>query len=283
MTAAEVLLLLHGRPIGADDALLTNDLGTMVARCMAGRGLKYYPGKVSAHDIEVSLALYPEFPNYASIAARERAGYGLYADTLKLSRGQSSASSAASAQEDAYLRSMASAARTRYLLTLQGSPTDYAPVSFPDGVPGQVRTGGCVGQAEQNIYGSVVDYALAVTGLSMVRIDFTDDVQLEPDYLSAVGSWTRCMRRLGYAYLSPMAAYEQVARQYARSGPTNWLRRREIAVAVADYRCARRVALLPRTSEAEKVAENDFGTALSRELREYARIYYRAVGHARRK
>jgi hypothetical protein len=283
ITAAEVLLLLHGRPIGADDALLANDLGAMVVRCMAGKGFRYYPDNVSAHSIEVSFTLYPEFPRYDGIAARERAGYGLYANALKRSRGQSSASSAASAREDAYLRTMASAARTRYLLTLQGSPGDYAPVSFPDGVPGQVRAGGCLGHAERNIYGSIVNYALAVTGLSMIRIDFIDDVQMEPDYLSAVWSWARCMRRLDYAYPSPMAAYEEVARQYARSGPTNWLHRREIAVAVADYHCAQRVALLPRTSEAEKVEENDLGTALSRELREYARIYYRAVGHARRK
>ncbi len=275
-------LLLNSRGALRLEAQVSNSVQLLTARCMRAQHLLFYPELDTVTAGEYRSRSLPEFPPYTNLASRRSDGYGLYASFLRdqHSSGSPGADDGTS-RETRYVLGLSSAQASRYDSVLKGASSDQIPLSFPDGVRGSIRAGGCEGRAEASVYGSVRNYAEAFTGLSMVQIDYVDHVESSGQFQALSETWSRCMQARGFSYSSPMAANDKIAAQYARHGPEQAVRRHEIAVAVADYQCASKVSLASRTYALQQALVTSMPAALERDLLHYTLIY-NCAGHLRK-
>jgi len=239
---------------------LDNAIEVLTKRCMQARRLKYY---VTLESFPSPAGLF-EFPAYGSLAEREVTGYGDYTAARRQaddSRGRNSAH-LSEVREDVYIRSLSSRARARYYQNFWGSPSDVESVTLPGGARAQIQRGGCRGMAARVLYGSVTHYLLATTGASAVTSELIRAVRSAPRFVSAMHSWSKCMASHGFRYPDPFTAKDYFAAQYWKHGPSLTLRNQEIAVAVADWKCAKKAALVPVTTAAQDEQAGRLGKSL---------------------
>ncbi|MFD0429193.1 hypothetical protein ACFQ60_19790 [Streptomyces zhihengii] len=92
---------------------------------------------------------------------------------------------------------------------------------------------GCVAEAERSLYGDHGAWFRA-----SARVDALDRIRrgrvaAEPAYGAGLRAWSRCMRKAGHSYTTPVAA------RAAATGPKHPLPRdREVALALAEAACA---------------------------------------------
>jgi hypothetical protein len=86
----------------------------------------------------------------------------------------------------------------------------------------------------------------------------------------------------GYHYAKPWDAWNWFATQYVKHGPTATLHRLEIAVAVADYRCAQAVSLVGVTTGVQNYEAEHLGRTLVGDLARIVDVDARALRVARR-
>ncbi|MBV7699006.1 hypothetical protein [Streptomyces sp. TRM70350] len=104
------------------------------------------------------------------------------------------------------------------------------------------RVGGCVGEAEQQLYGDLETWFGADKTASGVRALAEAEVMDDPRFTAAVERWARCMKRSGHPYTDPGLAREAVQRRSGRL-PDAEAFEVERTTAVADATCARQVSL----------------------------------------
>ncbi len=237
LSVAEIGMLTSSARTETVATELTNALQRLVYRCMRAKHLPYRP----AHEVAgsaASWALYhPELPPYTSLADREAHGYGFYDDAIRTSHRRSADRTGRHVRSPHYSR--------RYLNELWGSGRDRVTVTSPIGPSFSTPGGGCYGHAERLLYGSVVNYGLATEDASS---GFTNllatAVEADPAFAAVIGRWSACMARHGLIYHAPFDAWNSLAERIDKHA-TPGLHRLEIRVAVADYRCAQAVRLLP--------------------------------------
>lgn len=268
------------------DSTLANTVQTLIQRCMRARHFAYYPTLESAASLEAGSVQLPELPAYGSLAQRRVHGYGLYSAGARASgtrpkRGPDHGSAAApAAHGSAYFASLPAPAQARYTTAEFGPPSDVLTVALPGGVQAQVRSGGCRGAAVRRIYGSVAGYIQAVEGAPLLTDQLINRVDANPAFVAAVHAWSRCMAGRGFRYQSPNVAYDSLSGEYRAQGPSTGMRHREMAVAVADFRCAQAVYLLRVTAVLQHEEAGRLGARSEAQLRLITRIDAQAARQA---
>jgi hypothetical protein len=280
-------ILMTSRTAAVMESAPANAVQTMIQRCMRARHFAYFPVPESAASLDDGAVQVPELPAYGSLAQRRMHGYGLYSAGLRASRmrqkGETSrGSDAAAARNDAYVASLSATAQASYGTTEFGPASDVLTVALPGGAQAQVRAGGCRAAAVRRIYGSVVSYIQAVEGAPLLTDQLIAKVEADPAFAAAVHAWSRCMAARGLRYQSPNAAYNSLSDEYGAHGPSAGLRHREIAVAVADFRCAQAVSLLRITAALQHEEAGRLGAGPEAQLRLITRTVAQAARRARR-
>ena len=261
LKAAEIAVLTNSGDQPRDTAETSNAFEVLVQRCMQSKGFKYYPSFKTAADERgfPGLAGVPQAP--IGLAAREANGYGFHPGGA----GQGLS------REEKY----ADSAGRKYVLALDGSGKDREPFTL-FGERGSISTGGCRGHSERRLYRSAINYLLATTGSSLLTDALLNAVTADPAFTAVVGRWSSCMAGRGFAYSSPENLWNSLAGRLDRKH-TPALRNLEIKVSLADYKCAKTVALLVTVRALQARHARYFSKALSGSLTRLTRIDARAL------
>jgi hypothetical protein len=270
LTDAEVAVLTNSGRNPRALAQINNAVEVLVQRCMKSRGFKYYPVLMSAADEGgyPGLAGVPQAP--IGLAAREANGYGFSRPARAKDRHYGGL---APSRNEKYAKT----AGRPYILALQGSAKDRVSFSFPGGESGSVSGGGCAGAAKRRIYGSVHNYVLATNGSSDLTAYMLDAVTADPKFAAVVDRWAACMADHGFNYSSPENLWNSLATKIDTRKRTPALRDLEIRVSLADYRCAKAVALVPTVRALQAHHARNYSKALAGYLAKLTRIEARAL------
>ena len=263
LSGAEIAVL-TGSESPATTADVANAYQALVQRCMQSKGLVYYPDFVTAADVSRPQQV-PGVPGATiSLAQREADGYGFYSQVVNASVNPDSGQGSGSGQEETYADSLTGAFGTRYRLALDGPDSQRADVTLPGGGTASIRTGGCLGAANRQLYGSIANSVQVTTGYSLLYDNLYSAVVSDPKFTAVVARWASCMRSRGLKYGTPTALWNSLFnRVYSKPTPAN--RDLEIRVAVADYRCASAVNLVGTA----RLLENEHAQYMSRSLAQY--------------
>jgi hypothetical protein len=100
-----------------------------------------------------------------------------------------------------------------------------------------VPTGGCIGQAEARIGGSVADFGRSLDA-DTIKIESYDTSRTSPQVVMVLKAWSNCMAQGGYPYADPLgAASDPRWDTPAATSP-------EIRTAAADVACKRTTNLV---------------------------------------
>jgi hypothetical protein len=164
---------------------------------------------------------------------RESIGYGI------ANRTPASAVPAA----ERYGATLPAAAQARYKAAQFGTNALKTTVTLIARAKVRVPRAGCVVAARRRLAGDVRTWARL--GYVPDQLDTRLSAQAvgDPRYKAALTSWRTCLRAEGFDYASPDMAQAALSAQYETTGGTAAFKRREIAVAVADGKCAGTVHL----------------------------------------
>jgi hypothetical protein len=280
LSNAEVAVLTNSGDTPQAVAEASNAFQVVVKRCMAAKGLKFYPyfqapvmPVFSGHRIFIhgypGLAGVPQAP--IGLAAREAHGYGFYDEAVGIIKPPPGGPP----KEERYARS----AGRKYVLALDGPETDRVSVKWLDMTTG---AGGCFGVAARRVYGSIPDYALTGAGSSVLTGEWLSAVTADPAFATVVARWSACMAGRGFSYNSPEDLWNSLASQIDKTHhPRPALRGLEIRTAVADYGCAQAVRLLPTVMALQAHHARFYSKALAPHLAQLVRVDARALRVAR--
>ena len=241
------------------NAEVDNAYQVLVDRCMQAKGLAYFPTFLTAADLSRPQQV-PGVPGAAiGMAAREADGYGFYSQAVQAAASPSGGQSAG--QEETYADSLTGPVGRRYRLTLDGPYSQRISVNLPGGGSVSIQTGGCLGAAARRLYGSVGNYVQATTGSSLLYDELYGAVVSDPRFSAVVARWSSCMTSHGFKYRTPDDLWNGLGTRIHQR-PTPAARDLEIKVAVADYRCAATVKLVPTARR----LQNEHAQYLSRSL-----------------
>lgn len=260
-----------------DDQRLAAAVSLSIKRCMGQKGLLYFPTRIDEIPTPYRVSL-PEYPTIYSLSSRKVNGYGLYENAVQVRRGKGKS---ALGSESQYISKLSPRRRSTYYLALQGDGAHSIKLILVDGIHVRDSIGGCQAFGARAIYGSIAGYVMAVTGVSMVRVAFYQHVRSSVRFRALTQSWARCMAKHGLTYANPMAAYEGLASEYDRGGPSNKLRFEEIKTAIIDFNCASEMHLIERTIALQEMESSHLPVALIRDMVTYSVFYASALRRLR--
>ncbi len=216
----------------------------LVRRCMASHGFRYYEpdfGPLPATDTATADQISPHPAD----------GYGLFAqaetnatnNALGTSVQLPASASAGvfggppSDEQDRYVLSLPAAQQKAYSRAFEGSPSDHGSVTLPGVAQIGFATGGCLGAAEKQIYGSLSEQAELQMEPQILHNQISQQVQGNHAYVVAGQQWQVCMRQAGFSYTSPGQAIGKLQQEYAAHGPQPSIHQQEIRIADADAKC----------------------------------------------
>lgn len=193
--------------------------------------------------------------------------------------GEADGKPASESSADAYLRTLSARQRERFQRALAGGPSDRAPLTISSGQTFTFPTAGCIAESRGRLYGSPITAArieFVPQGL-YVRLYFK---AIEASrYRRAMEVWGDCMRGSGYPFATQAQARAQAAAAHESSSGTA-ARKQEIAVAVADARCAGTARLTQTVQGLLSDFAKDLPAAQAKELEELAALRTDAVRRA---
>ncbi|WP_034091506.1 hypothetical protein [Streptacidiphilus albus] len=107
--------------------------------------------------------------------------------------------------QDLYVRGLAPAQQARYLTALNGSADQRIALALPSGATVAFGTGGCLGQARDELYGSIqaaMESAAVPQDVQQLLEGFLGS---DRSYQTAIGAWQRCMVASGQSARTPAA------------------------------------------------------------------------------
>jgi hypothetical protein len=266
MTAKEIAELTNSGSVPRATAEINNAFEVLIQRCMNSKGFKYYPQFVSPEKPGYPGLGYPGLAGVPQatigLAARKANGYGFH---------PGGSGSDTRSREERY----AAAAGKKYILALDGGAKDRVRVATL-GMRGSVSAGGCAGVAKRRLYGSAGNYFLATTGHDVLTAALLTAVTADPVFTAVVGKWHSCMAGRGFHYSSPEELWNKLASQVDKKY-TPALRNLEIRVSLADYKCAKTVALLSTVRALQARHARYFRQALAGSLAKLTHIEARAL------
>ncbi|MFD8720978.1 hypothetical protein ACFV2H_24050 [Streptomyces sp. NPDC059629] len=257
----------------AEDLRISDAEQSLVARCMARRGFRYWT------DRPLSLA--------------ESRPLGYVQDDVRWARTYGYGSRV-TAKEDrarlhnpnsAYRKGLTATRKAAYDTALDGGrQAELLRTDVPGGGKVSKQTGGCDAEAERQLYGDPQTWFRLDTTASNLRPLYVGKLLHDQRFTAAVHAWSACMKRAGHPYPDPGAA-----RQATREHPANQTRAgearsfaAETRIAVADATCAREVSLrsVGQDREAHYLAQLDgeYGARLDA----YRQVRLKALERAER-
>jgi hypothetical protein len=185
--------------------------------------------------------------------------------------------------EDGYLRRLPAPQRARYSAALLGTRGEEAAMRIPGGGTVTYGTGGCLGAARRQQFGSLPAFVLDSYLPQVAGQQFGSYLAGYRPYTLALSRWRRCMASAGHRFTSPAAALESVEALAAR-GQTSAraLAADQRAVAGADAACGERSGLRHRRHDGLLAWLHTQPSAALTQLRSVYLTRQRAVAAAKR-
>jgi hypothetical protein len=247
-------------------------LGILTQRCMAQHGLRYYPFPQAGQPggppefatplFGSSLWLGPQ-----SLAWRIVNGWGLYEQTMQ-QLSQPGGFSGGRPQEIQVMQSLRGHSMQSYMKTLWGGGKTMK-IRIPGLGRQTIQIGGCNTTAGRQLFGSVAA-SVAVPQYGPAILNGT----IQPS-AGRVRAGTRIAPR------SPSQLFLHFYSLYQTKGPTPAVHRKELAAAVADYRCQQRAHLPQLLRQASLAAIGHLPAPVMGELQTLLAVLDQARSRAR--
>lgn len=255
-----------------------------VVECMAGRSFEYEPNQY------VDDATHGGFTRYqvGDVDVAGAIGYGL-AENVDV--GEISVQSDANA---ARIQGMVPGRRGAWLEALRGKdrpppdPSGQPPdpelgvVSIPGGPSVAWDRTSCLTKAQREVYGSDDEFMRLTLETNMAVNEVHRLTENDPDYLSGVERWRKCMNQRGYDYARPGAAAVDLGRALQDGQiALEELRAKEIATATADAECFLQTGLVDLRRTVQLRVEQAVMARYGATLAAYERMMTYALKQAR--
>lgn len=214
--------------------------------CMRSKGLQFYPATQNPAErpatgdslLEGGGSLERAPSKASALAAAKTSAFGIYAlEAAQRASGAPVSEEARTAQTQ-YEDSLSPAQAANYRLAFAGSPKAVGEIVVPGISRHGFTTGGCLGEAERKVYGSV---KLAEEALDVPQDIFFAAAHLvdsDPAELAAAKRWAECFRDASsYSVPSPSDVVSTALAPDLRQGPTQALLALERKLAVPDVEC----------------------------------------------
>ncbi|MFI5496762.1 hypothetical protein [Actinoplanes sp. NPDC051859] len=222
--------LVAGTATEHDEArLLARAENELIRRCMAAQGQPYateLPRTESATDAVTR----------PDLASRRSVGYGL------------AAAYARTGGEDPLRAALPPGRQAGYDQALSGAGTRQRSVTI-DGTTLGYDTDGCIATSRADLYGNLDRQAVLILVQQKARLRIDVAVRDDRRYRAAVTAWSGCMTATGHRFATPDDARSRLSEQFAQHGAGTALRQTEVAVAVADAKCAADSGLVSAAAE----------------------------------
>jgi hypothetical protein len=136
-----------------------------------------------------------------------------------------------------------------YQLALGGPVVLPGKLSLPGGVSVAYETGGCLGSARAQLFGSVDAYMLSSYLPQIEGLLFGNFISRDEAYASALQTWQTCMRADKFSVADPSTALTSLLQVADKTSEAD-LMRRQTALATADASCDGPSHLRQRTNQA---------------------------------
>ncbi|MER6130709.1 hypothetical protein [Streptomyces sp. NPDC001815] len=182
----------------------------------------------------------------------------------------------------AYRKGLSEQRRDAYDEALdEGVDAPETSVEIPGGGTLSRQMGGCVAEAEKQLYGDPQEWFRAEKTAGHLRSLYVPRVLADRRFAAAQTAWSRCMKRAGYAFEDPGDSRQAaVARSGRVADPKVFAAERKLAV--ADATCARDADLrsIGEERESHYIAQlrDRYGEALDT----YARLQGQALDRAKK-
>jgi hypothetical protein len=243
----------------------------LIQRCMAGQGLKYWPGREASADELKNVGFVLDDVRWAS-----RHGYGGDLDRKAERERRDDPNSA-------YLEQLSDTERARWERALFGAQDSRTiTVRLPTGNHAGTILGGCTATTREQLYGDLEDWFRASkTAENLVPL-YVDDLTQDKRFTGAVDRWSRCMRGKGLPYDSPGKIRDRLPELNERLSPER-AHAAEVRLAVAEATCARSSSLADTARSLEReYRDKAIGTKYRAEVDTYLRLQHKAIATANR-
>ncbi|MFF3490078.1 hypothetical protein ACFYWS_01895 [Streptomyces sp. NPDC002795] len=243
----------------------------LTQQCMAGRGFRYGVAKPPTADELRTPGYVLDDPRWA----REY-GYG-----GQLQRERNSARKAD--PNVARYRTLSRDGQLRWNNALFGGPeSGTVEARTPGGGTVSMATGGCNAEALRALYGDLGTWFAADKTVSGLGSLYEPRIKRSKRFVSAVDSWSRCMRDKGHRYTNPTSLRERVpALTHGLNDPR--AHAVEVRLATAEAACARDSGLGRIARALERTYRGEYAAGRYREP--YAtrvRLQHKALAKAER-
>ncbi|WP_239148954.1 hypothetical protein [Streptomyces sp. SID12501] len=180
----------------------------------------------------------------------------------------------------AYREGLSDERRAAYDKALdEGSDAPVITAEVPTGGTVRKRVGGCVAEAEKQLYGDRVAWFRAEKTVMGLQPLYVPQMMADKRFASALASWSRCMARSGHTYRNPQEARQAAVEQGLKAGPGKGFEA-ERKLAVADATCAKNTSLRSIGNERETHYVNMLRGRYGSDLDTYARLQLQAFARA---
>ncbi|MGW3290571.1 hypothetical protein ACWDR3_38655 [Streptomyces sp. NPDC001002] len=259
LTGAELDLLTRSGSFSRTNLDLANAESELISACMTAKGFRYHAEvaePTGESDEERSL----------NMRDRHARGYGIAA---QYDSGSDKKTVDTAANSAAYMKA------------LRGSATDFREMRFGGGQNITFSARGCEAKSRTSLYGKLDDWVSIAYFPQNLNSTLSPRVEKSPTYRRAMNDWRACMRDKGYTYVSPDTAYDQLKAAYRKQGATTDLRKREIAVAVADGDCGAELHLPSTVLALRRAYAQSLPTTDKLQLRRLTAIWKAAADRIR--
>jgi hypothetical protein len=240
----------------------------LIRECMSRKGFRYW--EAERLSLEKSRT-----QGYVSddVAWARKHGYGsrIRAEQERARRANPNA---------AYRQSLPGERRKAYDEALdEGVQAPVISAELPGGGTVRKRVGGCVAEAERQLYGDPETWFRAEKTAGSLQPFYVPQLMADKAFSAALAAWARCMERAGHPYKDPGAARQAALRQAQESGPAEAFET-ERKLAVADAGCAGETRLRSIGTERETHYVNKLRGRYGEELDTHARLQREALTRA---
>lgn len=172
----------------------------LIKQCMKGRGLHYWPEPLNPIPDDKQFPYVLTDPRWA-----DKHGYG---EDIVVTRERINVVD----PNQIYFQSLSAERRQYALASFNGTTTDIQ-VHLPRGGVIARSSGGCMAEAEQDLYGDVRNYYTTTVLYQALTTERQNDVLSDARWLTALPRWASCMRRAGYNYDGPTALRNDLTRR----------------------------------------------------------------------
>jgi hypothetical protein len=180
----------------------------------------------------------------------------------------------------AYRKGLSEERRAAYDKALdEGIDAPVITAEVPSGGTVRKRVGGCVAEAEKQLYGDRVAWFRAEKTVMGLQPLYVPQVMADKRFAAALASWSRCMARSGHTFRTPQEARQAAVEQGLKADPGKAFEA-ERKLAVADATCAKNTSLRTIGNERETHYVNKLRGRYGSDLDTYARLQLQALARA---